>query len=103
MGFLEIITGEMLLVPGVEVREHGKDNVELLVGGKPFAQIHGSERVDLSLPNDLKDSVLARGVASRSPDHQRDGWVAITMGPNLDLPTIMRLVHQSYRFTSSML
>jgi hypothetical protein len=103
MGFLEIITGEMLLVPGVEIREQSKEHVELLVGGKPFAQVHSSERVDLSLPTDLKEVILARGIATRSPDHKRDGWVAIELGSNADLPTIMRLLHQSYRFTSSML
>lgn len=103
MGFLEIITGEMLLVPGVEVHEHSEDNIELRVGGKPFAQVHSSERVDMCLPSDLKENVLARGVASRSPDHGREGWVAITLGPKVDLPSVMRLLHQSYRFTSAML
>jgi len=103
MGFLEIITGEMLLVPGVEVHEQGDDDVELWVGGKPFAHIHSSERIDLSLPQDLKENVLLRGVASRSPDHGREGWVALKLGPNLDLPGLMRLLHQSYRFTSALL
>lgn len=103
MGFLEIITGEMLLVPGVEVHQQNPDNVELRVGGKPFAHIHSSDRVDMALPSDLKENVLARGVASPSPDHGRDGWVALRLGPKADLPTVMRLLHQSYRFTSAML
>ncbi len=40
MGLLDIITGEMLLVPGVEAYDSGRDDVELRVGGKAFAHIH---------------------------------------------------------------
>ena len=102
MGLLEILTGEMLLVPGVEVHDHGKDDVELRVGGKAFAHIHSPDRIDVRLPQDLKESLLGRGVASRSPEpHDREGWVALKLGRNPDLPTITRLLHQSYRFTSA--
>ena len=102
MGLLEILTGEMLLVPGVEIQDHGKDDVELRVGGKAFAHIHSPERIDMRLPQDLKESLVGRGVASRSPQpHDREGWVSLRLGRNLDLPSITRLLHQSYRFTSA--
>ncbi len=102
MGLLEILTGEMLLVPGVEAHAHGQDEVELRVGGKPFAHLHGPDRIDVRLPSDLKESVLARGIASHSPElPDREGWVALKLGQNPDLPNIMRLLHQSYRFTSA--
>lgn len=102
MGFLEILTGEMLLVPGVEALDHGKDDVELRVGGKPFAHVHSPDRIDIRLPPDLKESLLSRGVASRSPEpHNKEGWIALKLGPNPDLSNIMRLLHHSYRFTSA--
>jgi|SRR5712692_4681907 len=102
MGLLEILTGEMLLVPGVEAHDHGKDDVELRVGGKPFAHIHSPDRIDVRLPKDLKDNLLGRGIASRSPEpHDREGWVALKLGRNPDLATITRLLHQSYRYTSA--
>lgn len=102
MGLLEILTGEMLLVPGVEALDHGKDEMELRVGGKAFAHVHGTERIDVRLPPDLKENLLTRGVASRSPEpHNREGWVALRLGQNPDVSDIMRLLHHSYRFTSA--
>ena len=104
MGLLEIITGEMLLVPGVQAFDSGRDDVELRVGGKAFAHIHQPDRIDIRLPPDVKENVLARGIASRSPEpHDREGWVAVKLGQNFDLPVLTRLLHQSYRFTSSQL
>ncbi len=104
MGLLDIITGEMLLVPGVEAFDSGRDDVELRVGGKAFAHIHRPDRIDVRLPQDVKENVLGRGIASRSPEpHDREGWVSMKLGENADLPSLTRLLHQSYRFTSSML
>ncbi len=65
MGLLDIITGEMLLVPGVEAYDSGRDDVELRVGGKAFAHIHRPDRIDVRLPLDVKENVLSRGIASR--------------------------------------
>lgn len=104
MGLIEIITGEMLLVPGVEAHDSGRDDFELRVGGKAFAHIHRPDRIDVRLPLDVKENILGRGLASRSPEpHDRDGWVVLKLGQNPDLPPLMRLLHQSYRFTSTML
>jgi len=104
MGFLDIIVAEMLLVPGVEADDSGQDDFELRVGGKAFAHVHKPDRIDIRLPPDIKENVLARGMATRSPDpHDREGWVALKLGPNPQFPTLTRLLHQSYRFTSSML
>src|SRR6266568_7630521 len=104
MGFLEIIVGEMLLVPGVEAQDSNSDDFELRVGGKAFAHIHRPDRIDVRLPQDIKENVLARGIASRTPEpHDREGWVSMKLGKNSDLPALTRLLHQSYRFTSSML
>ena len=104
MGLLDIITGEMLLVPGVEAYDSGRDDVELRVGGKAFAHIHRPDRIDVRLPLDVKENILGRGIASRSPEpHNREGWVSMKLGENSDLPALTRLLHQSYRFTSSLL
>jgi len=104
MGLLDIITGEMLLVPGVEAFDSGRDDVELRVGGKAFAHIHRPDRIDVRLPQDVKENILGRGIASRSPEpHGREGWVSMKLGENADLPALTRLLHQSYRFTSSTL
>src|SRR3989442_1110009 len=83
MGLLDIITGEMLLVPGVEAYDSGRDDVELRVGGKAFAHIHRPDRIDVRLPQDVKENVLGRGIASRSPEpHDREGWVSMKLGLN---------------------
>jgi predicted DNA-binding protein (MmcQ/YjbR family) len=104
MGLIEIITGEMLLVPGVEAHDSGRDDFELRVGGKAFAHIHQPDRIDVRLPPDVKENVLARGMASRSPEpHDKEGWVTMKLGQNADFQALTRLLHQSYRFTSSML
>src|SRR5438132_11019653 len=71
MGLLDIITGEMLLVPGVEAFDSGRDDVELRGGGKAFAHIHRPDRIDVRLPLDLKEKILRRGIAS-APPHPRD-------------------------------
>lgn len=104
MGVLEIAVSEMLLVPGVEEFENSDDDFELRVGGKVFAHFHKPDRIDIRLPPDVKENVLARGLASRSPQpHDREGWVALKLGQNPQLPALTRLLHQSYRFTSTML
>src|SRR4029077_8477857 len=104
MGLLDIITGEMLLVPGVEAFESGRDDFELRVGGKAFAHIHRPDRIDVRLPQDVKEDVLRRGIPSRSPaPHDREGWVSMKLGENSDLPALTRLLHQSYRFRSGAL
>ncbi len=104
MGFLEIIVGEMLLVPGVEAQDSNSDDFELRVGGKAFAHIHKPDRIDVRLPPDIKENVLARGIASRTPEpHNREGWVVLKLSQNPQMPALTRLLHQSYRFTSTML
>lgn len=104
MGYLEIIVAEMLLVPGVQADDSSGDDFELRVGGKAFAHIHKPDRIDIRLPLDVKENLLARGIASRSPEpHDREGWVAVKLGQSPQLPALMRLLHQSYMFTSSML
>ena len=104
MGFLEIIVGEMLLVPGVEAQDSNSDDFELRVGGKAFAHIHRPDRIDVRLPPDIKENVLARGIASRTPEpHNREGWVVLKLSQNPQMPALTRLLHQSYRFTSTML
>jgi hypothetical protein len=104
LGFLEIIVAEMLLVPGVEADDSSLDDFELRIGGKAFAHVHKPDRIDIRLPPDVKENVLARGIASRSPEpHDREGWVALKLGQNPQFSSLTRLLHQSYRFTSSML
>lgn len=104
MGFLDIIVGEMLLVPGVEALDSIQDDFELRVGGKAFAHVHKPDRIDIRLPPDVKENVLARGLASRSPEpHDKEGWVSLRLGQNPHLPSLTRLLHQSYRFTSTMI
>ena len=104
MGVLELAVSEMLLVPGVEAQDSNRDDFELRVGGKAFAHIHKPDRIDIRLPPDVKENVLARGLASRSPEpHDREGWVAVKLSQNPPFPVLTRLLHQSYRFTSSLL
>src|SRR6266516_434121 len=104
MGFLEIIVGEMLLVPGVEAQDSNSDDFELRVGGKAFAHIHKPDRIDVRLPPDIKENVLAMGIASRTPEpHDREGWVVLKLGQNPPMLALSRLLYQSYRFTSTML
>src|SRR5947199_9023949 len=104
MGLLDIITGEMLLVPGVEAYDSGRDSVELRVGGKAFAHIHRPDRIDVRLPQEVKWNVLARGIASRSPEpHVREGWVSMKLGKHSDLPALTGLLHQCYMFTAILL
>jgi hypothetical protein len=104
LGLLEIIVSEMLLVPGVEANDSAQDDFELRVGGKAFAHVHKPDRIDIRLPPDVKENVLARGIASRSPEpHDKEGWVAIKLGPNPQVPALTRLLHQSYMFTSTTL
>src|SRR6266568_3254827 len=96
MGLLDIITGEMLLVPGVEAFDSGRDDVELRVGGKAFAHIHRPDRIDVRLPQDLKENVLGRGIASRSPEpHAGGGGFRWSLEGKPILPPLTNLLHQS--------
>ncbi len=102
MSLLDMIAGEMLLVPGVEMKDHGDEEIELHVRGKSFAHIHGPDRIELRLPPDLKEVMISQGTVSRSPEvHDREGWVILKLGPRPDLRRIMRILQQSYQFASS--
>src|SRR5205807_6545329 len=98
MSLLDMITGEMLLVPGVEMKDHGDEEVELHVRGKSFAHIHSPDRIELRLPPDLKEVMISQGTVSRSPEvHDREGWVILKLGPNPNFPRKRRFWHQPSR------
>lgn len=93
-----------MLLPGVERAEHGEEDVELRVGGKTFAHIRGEDRIDVCLPSDLKEAIIARGLASRSPEtHDREGWVILRPGPASNLGVFLRVLHAAYKHISSTL
>src|SRR5436309_14518690 len=102
MSLLDMIAGEMILVPGVGMQDHGDEEIELRVGGRSFAHIHSRDRIELRLPPDLKVVMISQGTVSRSPEvHDREGWVILKRGPRPDLRRIMRILQQSYQFASS--
>lgn len=100
----DTITGEILLLPGVEKADHGEEDFELRVGGKAFAHIHGSDRIDVRLPQDIKEVLIVQGFVSRSPEmHDREGWVVMKLGPRPNLGAILRVLQTAYKHISSSL
>ena len=99
-----MVTGEMMLLPGVERAEHGEEDVELRVGGKTFAHIHGAERIDVRLPADLKEVLILQGMVSRSPEtHDREGWVILKLGLRPNFGSVIRILEAAYKHISSTL
>lgn len=99
-----MVTGEMMLLPGVERAEHGEEDVELRVGGKTFAHIHGSDRIDVRLPSDLKEALISQGVVSRSPEtHDREGWVVLKLGHRPNMVSVIQVLQAAYKHISSTL
>ncbi len=93
-----------MLLPGVERAEHGDDDVELRVGGKTFAHIHGSDRIDVRLPVDIKENLISQGLVSRSPEtHDREGWVILKLGGRPNFRTVFRILQAAYKHISSTL
>ena len=104
MSFTDTITGEMLLLPGVQKADHGPEDYELRVGGKAFAHFHGSDRIDVRLPQDTKETLIVEGIVSRSPEmHDREGWVVVKLGARPNLRTILRILQAAYKHISSSL
>ena len=104
LSFTDTITGEILLLPGVEKADHGEEDFELRVGGKAFAHIHGSDRIDVRLPQDFKETLILQGLVSRSPEmHDREGWAIMKLGPRPDMKTILRVLQTAYKHISSSL
>ncbi len=101
MSLTDAVTGEILLLPGVEKADHGEEDFELRVGGKAFAHVHGSDRIDLRLPPDMKENLILQGVVSRSPEiHDREGWVIMKLGPRPNLGVVLRALQAAYKHTS---
>src|SRR5436853_7896580 len=97
-----MVTVEMDRDRGVEMKDHGDEEVEPHVGGKSVAHIHSPARIELRLPPDLKEVMIHQGTVSRSPEvHDREGWVILKLGPRPDLRHIMRILQQSYQFASA--
>ncbi len=104
MSFTDAITGDMLLLPGVEKEDRGEEDFELRVGGKAFAHFHGSDRIDVRLPQDIKETLILQGLVSRSPEmHDREGWVVMKIGAKPNLGTILRVLQTAYKHISSSL
>ena len=104
MSITDTITGEILLLPGVEKVDHGAEDFELRVGGKAFAHVHGSDRIDVRLPQDVKETLIAQGLVSRSPEsHDREGWVVMKLEARPNMKVILRLLQTAYKHTSSSL
>ncbi len=104
MSVTDMVIGEMLLLPGVEKADHGPEDFELRVGGKAFAHFHGSDRIDVRLPQDTKENLILDGVVSRSPEmHDREGWVIMKLGTKPSLRTLLRVLQAAYKHTSSSL
>ena len=104
MSVTDTVTGEMLLLPGVEKADHGVEDFELRVGGKAFAHIHGADRIEVRLPLDIKENLIAQGLVIRSPNiHDRDGWVVMKVGARPDVRIILRVLHTAYKHVSSSL
>lgn len=98
-----MVTGEMMLLPGVGRAEQGED-VELQVGGKTFAHIHGEDRIDVRLPLDIKESLISQGAVLRSPEtHDREGWVVLKLGSRPNFGFVIRILQAAYKHTSSTL
>ena len=104
MSLTDTITGELLLLPGVEKKDHGPEDFELRVGGKAFAHFHSSDRIDVRLPQDTKETLIIEGLVSRSPEmHDREGWVILKLGARTDRRTILRVLQTAYKYISSSL
>ncbi len=100
----DTITGEILLWPGVEKADHGAEDFELRVGGKTFAHFHGSDRIDVRLPPDVKETLIGQGFVSRSPEmHDREGWVVLKLGEKRNLGITLRVLQTAYKYISSSL
>ena len=99
-----MVIGEMLLLPGVEKADDGPEDFELRVGGKAFAHFHGSNRIDVRLPQDTKENFIHDGVVSRSPEmHDREGWVIMKLGSKPSLRTLLNVLQAAYKHVSSSL
>ncbi len=104
MSLTDTITGELLLLPGVEKADHTGEDFELRVGGKPFAHFHTPDRIDVRLPPDVKETLIVQGVVSRSPErHDREGWVIMKLGPRPNLKVVLRVLQTAYMHISSSL
>ena len=104
LGIMDTVTGEMLLLPGVEKADQGSDDFELRVAGKPFAHVHSSDRIDVRLPQDVKESLIIQGVVARSPEmHDREGWAVMRLNPLSTLSVTLRVLQAAYKYTSSMI
>ncbi len=97
-----MVTGEMLLLPGVEKADHGAEDFELRVAGKPFAHVHSQDRIDVRLPQDIKEALILQGVVARSPEmHDRDGWAVMRLNAMSNLSMTLRVLQAAYKYTSS--
>ena len=104
MSVTDTVTGEILLLPGVEKADRGPEDFELRVGGKAFAHVHGHDRIDVRLPQDVKESLILQGLVSRSPEsHDREGWAVLKIESRPNVRMILRVLQTAYKHTSSSL
>src|SRR5438552_15397205 len=102
MSLLYMIAGEMLLVPGVEMKDHGDEEMELHLVGKSFAHIHSPDRIELRLPPDLKEVMISQGTVSRSPEaHDYEGSVMLKLAASEDVRRPKEVHHSEIYLASA--
>ena len=81
--------------PGVTAREHRFGGVEFRYGNREIGHIHGDTLVDIPLPRELRDKLVAAQHARPHHWSMNTGWLSLPIIREDDLKWAIVLLRQS--------
>lgn len=75
--------------------------VGIYVGARELAHLHGDGRLDLPLPVEIGDNLVARGICQAHPEHPDNGWYSHVLGEadGGGAEWLLRLAHLLYEMS----
>ena len=85
--------------PGVTAREHRFGGVEFRFGNREIGHVHGDTLVDVPLPRELREELVATHRARPHHWSMNSGWVSLPIIRDDDLKWAIVLLRQSLEST----
>jgi len=81
---------------GVESYPHRFGGIEYRLHKREIGHVHGDRLVDLPFPKQIRDELVAAGLAEPHHIHPQSGWVSFYIRQPADIERAIGLLRRSY-------
>lgn len=87
----------MSTLEGVTQQPHRFGGQEYRLGRRELGHVHGDHLVDIPFPKQVRDEVVAAGLAQPHHILPESGWISLFLRQPEDVPRAIGLLERSYR------